>query len=318
MTETNGEKTLAFITETNPDVNSEAGAWAALWASDPGEAADAVGRLYAPLAGEPADPAEAAAEFAREFSLRLKRDCPQIPLETDTQRHALVTLAGSILRRERTVTPPQFRHLRYLAALRPVRRLSAGELTPEICAGLYDYHRGVWEGRLSRYELYCVRVGLAQTLADFPPDGIGLFWKTLREGDPMHRHAMLHGFAFFRSAHAVPHLLEGFRTSPEHNVRAAIVNCLEQIGVPTALPTLRELKRETAYTDWTLSRHIARAIRVIEMHSKDHAHHQLLRATNAPPSDNRGLLRPASELDADRASLLRTLPRNDEHEDKKD
>ncbi len=288
--------------------NRIAAEWKQFWSKDPGVVMDTAARLFAPLAGEPADPKEAASLFAAELAGRIKRDLPLLPDTPEELRAGLISPLGAMLKRERTVLPGQFRHLRYLAMLRPVRRLSAGELTEEICAGLYDYHRGVWEGRLSRYELYCVRAGLAQTLADLPPDDLGFFWKTLREGDPMHRHAMLHGFAFFRSSHAVPHLLEGFARSPEHAIRAAIVDCLEQIGVPEALPTLIELKRETAYTDWTLSRHIARAIRVIEMHNRDHLHRQLLRPTSTPPEDRRGLLHPASETDVDAAEMLRSHP----------
>ncbi len=282
--------------------------WTELWSGDAALVTDTALRLFAPLPGEPANPAEASRIFAQEFSTRLKQDFPHLPGDERAIRRVLIMLVGTMLKRERTVPSSQFRHLRYLAILRPVRRLHAGELTEEICAGLYDYHRGVWEGRLSRYELYCVRVGLAQTLSDLPPDDLGFFWKTLREGDTMHRHAMLHGFSFLRSSHSVPHLLEGFRRSPEHTIRAAIVDCLEQIGVPEALPMLIELKRETAYTDWTLSRHIARAIRVIEMHNRNHIQQQLLRPTSPPPQDDRGLLRPALDNEIEQKELLRSYP----------
>ena len=87
------------------------------------------------------------------------------------------------------------------------------------------------------------------------------------------------------------------------------MDILEQIGEPSALPALMRLKKQTAQTDWPLSRHIGRAIKIIERHDRNLNYTNLLRSSEAPPVNPAELLRPASAAQSDaernRSELLR-------------
>jgi hypothetical protein len=196
-----------------------------------------------------------------------------------------------------------------------VRRLQVGLLTAEVCAALYDFDRGVWTPHLTKPQLWTIRCALAETIAALPPEEMGPFWEHLQSPDPRIRQAMRLGLTFLRSAHAVPHLIRGLESVPDHDTRAAIVDCLEEIGDPRALGALHRLRRETARTDWTLSRHIARAISVIERQNRGNQHRTLLRPTEPPDAPEAVLLRPAADApdtvarraEAEGTTLLRSV-----------
>ena len=205
-----------------------------------------------------------------------------------------------------------------LLALRPVRRLEAGVMTAEICVILRDFHQKHALLQLKKPERYYIENALALTLAAQPPDQLYAFWKYLQSDNPQIRQSMRFGLKFFRSAHAVPHLLTTLENVQDHDIRAEIVDILEQIGEPSALPVLARLKKETALTDWPLSRHIGRAIKIIERQDKNRPYGTLLRSSEAPPAIERQLLRPAraAQLDAerDRDELLRPNANRTENE----
>ena len=77
---------------------------------------------------------------------------------------------------------------------------------------------------------------------------------------------------------------------------------------PSAIPSLTRLHRETATTDWTLSRQIARAIRVIEKQNAGGNHRTLLRPAITPPVQDTYLMRPVPGANSTDADLLRPAP----------
>ena len=97
------------------------------------------------------------------------------------------------------------------------------------------------------------------------------------------------------------------------------MECLEQIGDPHALPTFWPASAaRPPRADWTLSRQIARAIRVIEQQNPGAQVRVLLRPSDTPPDYDDLLLRPATNAPEDtatppdRAALLRPAPRSPE------
>jgi hypothetical protein len=284
-----------------------------LWNPSLGVALQAAEALYAPeeeiAEGEP-EPTlpEVEERLSAEFWRILTSRKQPMPASAAARYYAVAAVVWLILQRIRQQPDGPFVEEYLAVALRPVRRLRAGDLTEEVCAALYDYQRGLWTPHLTKPQLYTIRVALAKTIAALPPDHMGAFWDRLSSSDPTLRKAMLLGLEFLRSAHAIPHLLRGLETSRDHAVRAAIVDCLEAIADPRALSTLTRLRRETAQDDWTLSRHIARVIRVIEQQNRGQNHRTLLRPTETPPDEEQSLLRPASDqnhLESENTTLLR-------------
>ena len=198
---------------------------------------------------------------------------------------------------------------RLIIAMQPVRRLRAGIMTLEICAALHDFRWNSAMLALSKPDRHAVEEALAITLAALPPDEMEAYWKNLQSDNPRIRQSMRLGLKFFRSAHAVPHLLATLEHVEEHDIRAEIVDILEQIGEPSALPALMRLKKQTAQTDWPLSRHIGRTIKIIERHDRNLNYTNLLRSSDAPPANAAELLRPASaaqfDAERDKGELLR-------------
>jgi hypothetical protein len=258
---------------------------------------------------------EIATKLWRTLSVRQAR-----PPETAEERYqAVIKAVWAVLRavRQTSVVTSQGQHL--LVALRPIRKLHAGVLTPEVCATLYDFHSGIWEPHLDKAQRWRIRTALARTIAALPPNEMDAFWENLHSADPMLRGAMLLGLEFLRSAHAVPHLVRGLEQSEDHATRSAIVDCLEEIADPRAIAPLIRLRQATALSDWTLSRHIGRVLRVIEQQNRGQFHRTLLRPSQTPPGNNESLLRPAADpadivqrrAETERAMLLRPAGRNE-------
>ena len=249
-------------------------------------------------------------QTAMEFRRLLIADNPQLPETTAGIYMAVVRAAWQILRRARLDRQNPHWIAYFLVALRPVRRFQAGILTAEICAALHDF---CWNGaivKLKKPDRYRLEDALALTLAALPAGELGLYWENLQSDNPQIRQSMRYGLKFFRSAHAAPHLLATLEKVRDHDIRAEIVDILEQIGEPSAIPVLTRLKKETAVTDWPLSRQIGRAIKVIERQDRNLHYGTLLRPSEAPPTIVKELLRPAGftpfHAERDRAELLRS------------
>lgn len=245
--------------------------------------------------------AHVSAEFWRLLTSRQTR-LPDTPL---ARYQCVVATVWRLLRTMRQSPSAPFVEEHLAVALRAVRLLQAGMLTPEVCAALYDFHRGWWAPYLTKSQLWILRTALARTLAAQPVETMQPFWDGLQSRDPMMQRAMSLGLEFFRTTHALPHLLHGLETAHQHATRAAIVDCLEQIADPHTLSALARIRRETAATDWTLSRQIARTIRVIEQQNRTAQVRTLLRASDTPPDYDSLLLRPATEIPSDQKDLLR-------------
>ncbi len=280
---------------------------AALWSSHFSEALDAARALYAPEPGEAATTPEIADSLATDFRRLLRERHPRRPDTRDAREEAAAEIVTTLLQRCRHLPDSPHLDLWLTTALRPVLRVRPGALTPEVCALLYDFHRELWT-RLTRPQQWALRRALAKTLSALPPDALTAFWDNFRSPDPILRQAMLVGLDFLRAEHAVPQLLFGLEYCRDHASRAAIVDCLEQVADPLALAPLARLRRESAHADWTLSRHIARVMGIIELHNPAQNQRTLLRPA-APHRDPASLLRPASDADAreraDAEGLLR-------------
>src|SRR5579862_6065603 len=213
-----------------------------LWSPALSAALEFASALYAPDGDEALARAGVEEQDTALFWQMLMGYYPRQP-ETFAERYrAVVTAVWRFLRVVRETPTEPFVEEHLAVALRPVRRLGLSILTAEVCAALYDYHRGVWTPNLTRPQRYVIEQALTRTVAALPPQAMPAFWENLQSHDPMLRGAMLLGLKYLSSTHAVPHLLHGLEAIHDHTTRAAIVDCLEQIGEPQAIPALLRLR----------------------------------------------------------------------------
>ena len=270
-----------------------------LWSPSLSVALAAAGDLFAPLKPDPDSPERVEAHVSAEFWRLLTSRQKHLPQTALARYQCVVATVWRLLRAMRQSPTAPFVEEHLAVALRAVRVLRAGMLTPEVCAAIYDFHRGLWSPYLTKPQLYILRTALSETLAGLPPDTMQSFWDGLESRNQTMQRAMMLGLTLLREAHAVPHMLIGLEQTCTHAARAAIVEALEEIGDPHALGALARLRRETAGYDWTLSRQIARTIRVIEQQNPGAHVRTLLRASDTPPDFDLLLLRPAAHTPAD-------------------
>jgi hypothetical protein len=175
------------------------------------------------------------------------------------------------------------------ALLLSLPRLASGGWTTLFCEVLRFYSH--WDGALAKPQLWRIRLALAETLPALPPNDLAPFWALLQDETSDPRRAMQIGVEILASQHAVAHLVAGLEFCHKHNARAFIADQLEMVGEVSALPTLYRVYRECAKTDWTLARHIARVIHIIETRPSSETR-QLLRPSKTPPQAYHDLLRP--------------------------
>ena len=280
-----------------------------LWDDSLTISVDAALRAYRSDDGDSVRAEELVNKIALEFRRILVMDAPKMPETAAGVYIAVIRAVWQVLRQARLDRDQPHSVAYFLIALRAARRFQAGILTAEICAALHDFCWNSAALKLQMPDRYRLEDALALTLAALPPDELDAYWQNLQSDNPQIRQSMRFGLKFFRSTHAVPHLLSTLENVPDHEIRAKIVDILEQIGEPSAIPVLVRLKKQMALTDWPLSRHIGRAIKVIELHNRSHHYTNLLRSSDAPPVLEQELLRPAgtAQFDAerDRAELLR-------------
>ncbi len=278
----------------------------ALWNTDSDAAAHAAAALYASTTADDEEPTLRDSEAPQWFLQKLQKQTPQLPAVREDRYRAVVIAVWGLLRRVREMPAHPFIEDSLAAALRPVGRLQAGMLTPEICAALYDYHRGIWTPHLTRTQRLKIQSALAAALASLPPNEMEVFWDNLHSRNALMRGAMRLGLEWLTSDHAVPHLLCGLDRSTDSETRFAIVENLARIGDPRALPRLYALRRTSALTDWPLARRISATIGVIEHLNRGPSQRSLLRPAEAPPPDPATLLRPTTETDSAPSTLLRS------------
>jgi hypothetical protein len=277
-----------------------------LWSADSTIAARAAAALYAPETSD-GEPANRQPESILWFLQALKARTPALPSTPDERSRMVVIAVWGLLHRVRETPAQPFIEDSLAVALRPIGRIQAGALTPEICATLYDYHRGVWTPHLTRPQRQKIQWALAAALASLPPDEMEVFWDNLHSENALMRGAMCLGLEWLTSDHAVPHLLAGLDRSTDSEIRFAIVDNLARIGDPRALLRLYTLRRLSALTDWPLARRISAAIEVIEHLNRGQSPRSLLRPAQAPAPDPSTLLRPTTETDSAPATLLRPV-----------
>ena len=293
----------------------------ALWSPSLSVGLAAAGELFAPdmpevtESGTPVEsPGRVEAHVSAEFWRLLTSRQTRQPATALARYQCVVATVWRLLRSMRQSPSAPFVEEHLAVAFRAVRALHAGMLTPEICAALYDFHRGWWAPYLSKPQLWILRTALGRTLAALPVETMQPFWDGLQSRDPMMQRAMNLGLEMLREAHSLPHLLHGLEATQQHSTRTAIVNSLEQIGDPHSLGVLTRVRRETATSDWTLSRQIARTIRIIEQQNRGAQVRTLLRPSDTPPDYDSQLLRPAENADSltptDQEALLRPAPRD--------
>ncbi len=269
--------------------NDNSSAWDVPMQTAWSSGSDAFQALFA-LEGEDIIPGDVRLKVAIELRHRLLEACPDMPPSVLSRQDAFAEALRHLLSTLLELPPPMSVELAIAAALRAVSRLRLGTVADSVCGILYALHRGHWAPYLSTPRIWTLRMALAGALCALPPESLQTFWRDFESPDPMLQNAMRLGLEFLRAGHAVPHLLAGLESSREHTTRARIVDCLEQIAEPSAIPTLVRLRQATAKSDWTLSRHIARCIRVIEQQNKEEHERLLLRPSEAAA----GLLRPAT------------------------
>ena len=269
-------------------------------------AAQAATALYPPI---PTDNVTTAreAEAILGFLQQLTAYSPHMPATEEARYQAVVVAVWHLLHRVRETPAPPSIEDSLAVALRPIGRLRTGALTPEICATLYDYHRGVWTPHLTRPQRQKIQWDLATVLASLPPDEMEVFWDNLHSSNALMRGAMCLGLEWLTSDHAVPHLLCGLDRSTDSETRFAIVDNLARIGDPRALPRLYTLRRISALTDWPLARRISATIGVIEHLNRGQTQRSLLRPAQAPPPDSTTLLRSSTSTDMETATLLHPI-----------
>ncbi len=253
-----------------------------LWSPSLSVALSAAGELFAPLKPDPDSPERVEAHVSAEFWRLLTSRQKHLPNTALARYQCVVATVWRLLRAMRQSPTAPFVEEHLAVALRAVRVLRAGMLTPEVCAAIYDFHRGLWSPYLTKPQIYILRTALSETLAGLPPDTMQSFWDGLESRNQTMQRAMLLGLTLLREAHAVPHMLIGLEQTCTHAARTAIVEALEEIGDPHALGALARLRRETAGYDWTLSRQIARTIRVIEQQNPGAHVRVLLRRVRHP------------------------------------
>jgi len=278
--------------------------FAKLWSADGTTAARAATVLY-PHEPPDTEPTPRESEAILWFLQQLTTQNPHMPSTEEARYQAVVVAVWRLLHRVRETPAQPFIEDSLAVALRPIGRLQAGPLTAEICATLFDYHRGVWTPHLTRPQRQKIQGALATALASLPPDEMEVFWDNLHSSNALMRGAMCLGLEWLTSDHAVPHLLCGLDRSADSETRFAIVDNLARIGDPRALPRLYTLRRTSALTDWPLSRRISAAIGVIEHLNRGQSQRSLLRPAQAPPPDPAALLRPVAETESESATLLR-------------
>jgi hypothetical protein len=277
-----------------------------LWSEKLSQSLAAADTLYAPYGDQHLAHAEVQDRVVVYFRRLLLKAAPHLPELPEARYAVIVQSIYRVLRIVRETPTDDCVEEFYAVALRPVRRLHLGALTEEVCAGLIDFYRGQWHPYLLKSQLYVIETALAKTVAALPPDEMEPFWANLLSPNPITRNAMLLGLRQLSAAHGVTHLLHGLEELTDHTTRSAIVDHLEKIAEPAALPTLIRLHRETASNDWTLSRQIGRAIRVIERQNRGQDERVLLRPTTTPIREDRSLLRPMTASNpTDPADLLR-------------
>lgn len=224
--------------------------------------------------------------------------CPKtVALQRLVLIHAMVRTLH-LAQTERPLCPS-----RLTVALWPLTTLPSPESARALCDLLvFLYHRSV----LFTYpkpQVYWLEQVFQKALCAQKAPHLLPFWQLINTADPLAREAFYHALNWLRAGHAVAHLLFGLQTLADHALRMTLVNLLEEIAEPQSLLPLVRLHKETAETDWPLSRRIARAVQLIAHQNASPNPTTLLRPAARPEYWDH-LLQPFSQTAPFEATLL--------------
>lgn len=265
--------------------------------------------LFAPDGLDEINAPKIEAELANEILLGLAKEKYQLP-ENGAFSFGKFSSVTQDIYRDIKRNPARSEAVEMLIVFLRLIRLVVDNQTPVLFTQIImDYAAGLWLPHRTKPELFQIENALSQTLLSMSPERLRVFWSEAG-GRSAHSKRMAQiALNAMRDAHAVPHLLYTLENIHNNDTKSEIVDILEQIGEPSALPVLMRLKMQKALTDWPLSRHIGRAVKVIELHNRSNHYGTLLRSSEAPPANPGQLLRPAdsAQFDAerDKGELLR-------------
>jgi len=242
------------------------------------------------------------------FLTFLQQEAPQKPKD-NLRRWEVVTSAIT-----RTIIQAESNSssllLSLMVTLFPALYVADPKLAETLCQALVMlYHKEAFF--LSpKPQVYWLEWTFRHALLTQHPQDLTVLWQLLDADDPIAREAARCALQWLRAVHATTHLLFGLYYVKNHALRMNVVSMLEEIAEPQVLMALARLHRETAETDWPLSRRIARAVHIIAQQNATPNPLTLLRPAD-PPDSFADLLHPAISgtdggKEASRTELLRS------------
>lgn len=265
-----------------------------LWNSISERRGEAISRLYAPVTPTERGAPDAEAIVTAIFCQTLQSLSPAMPSSSSVRQRIVWKVILHTFHSLRSEDPPASSIEPLAVSLRPSRLSRSETLSREVCALLSDFHHGRWAALLTLPQEYLLESAIARALSSMPPVSLEELWDSLNYEPDRERGVVMRGVAHLRATHATAALLHGLRLSDNHALKMVMVEALEEISEPESLCTLRKLYRETAEYDWTLSKRIGRAIRIIERQYNLTLDSSLPRPARAPANNDLNLLRPVS------------------------
>ncbi|CEK16397.1 hypothetical protein [Chthonomonas calidirosea] len=197
-----------------------------------------------------------------------------------------------------------------MVTLFPAMYVADSQLAEALCRTLVMLYHKEALFLSPKPQIYWFEWTFQRALQTQHPQDLIVLWQMLGADDPITRQAAHCALQWLRTVHATAHLLFGLHYVKDHALRMILVNMLEEIAEPQVLITLARLHRETAETDWPLSRRIARAVHTIAQQNAAPNPLTLLRPAD-PPASFADLLQPAIAVntavtEASRTELLRS------------
>jgi hypothetical protein len=242
------------------------------------------------------------------FLATLLRQNPKKPKYLRYQRQAVITAAIHAI--HQLENQPNLLLTYVMVSLFPALYVADPKLAETLCHTLVVlYHKEAFF-LAPKPQVYWLEWTFRHALLTQHPQDLTVLWQQLDADDPIAREAARCALQWLRAVHATQHLLFGLHYVKDHALRMNVVGMLEEIAEPQVLMALARLHRETAETDWPLSRRIARAVHIIAQQNAAPNPLTLLRPAD-PPDSFADLLHPAISgayggKETSRTSLLRS------------